>query len=53
MVDTGQLRYVLGLASVGLIALGGILKITDVEFWGAAGVIIAMVVADQVKHRND
>ena len=53
MVDTGQLRYVLGLASVGLVALGGILALDSVEYWGAAGVIISMAIADMVKHRND
>ena len=53
MVETGQLRYVLGLASVGLVALGGALGLTDVEYWGATGIIISMTIADMVKHRND
>ena len=52
MVETGQFRYVLGLASAGLVALGGVLGITDEKYWSAAGILIAMTVADQIKHRN-
>ena len=52
MVETGQLRYVLGLASVGLVALGGALGLTDEKYWGATGVVISMTVADMIKHRN-
>ena len=52
-METGQFRYVLGLAAAGLVALGEFLGISDEKFWGAVGVIIAMTVADQVKHRND
>jgi len=51
-METGQFRYVLGLATTGLVALGGFLGITSVEYWGATGVLLTMTVADMVKHRN-
>jgi len=51
-METGQFRYVLGLSVAGLVALGGFLGIIDEKYWGAVGVLIAMTVADQIKHRN-
>ena len=55
MTDTSKfgLRYVLGLTGSGLLALGGVLGITAQEFWVGTGVILAFVVADVAKHRND
>jgi len=53
MAETGKLRYYLGLAAGGLIALGGALELTSVEYWGAVGVLLTMTAADMLKHRND
>lgn len=47
------LRYTLGLAASGLLALGGVLSITAQEYWLGVAAIIAFVVADVAKHRND
>lgn len=55
MADTKRfgLRYILGLAASGLLALGGIAEITAQEYWLGVAAIIAFVIADVAKHRND
>ena len=53
MSENGKLRYwAVGFGS-GLAALGGVLQLTQVEYWATVATVIGIAAADMIKHRND